>query len=330
MSEMKILILASNPKRQGFLQRVQVYLDFLQSDGFFCHVEKLPGSLPARWRLYRQARNYDLVWLVKKLLTGWDARILRRYARRLLYSYDDAVMFSETSQVLCQGYRWRRWRRSVQTADSVLTGSQYLADLARPFHSNIFVLPIGLRLSDYRSRNWEHTDGTIRLVWIGSRSTLKYLEQIRAVLEELGRRFPNLALRIIGDEFLELRNMPVEKVKWSTEGRREGLATSDIGLGPLLDTPFTRGKCSFKVLEYSASGLPVVGSPVGTNAQYIQHGISGYLVRTKEEWFYRIEELIRSRDRCRQMGLAGREYAKQFDISVIGVQLRELLWKVGS
>jgi len=327
---MKILILASNPKRQGFLQRVQVYLDFLQSKGFSCRVEKLPGSLPARWRLYRQARNYDLVWLVKKLLTGWDAVVLRRYARRILYSYDDAVVFSETSQVPCQGYRWHRWMRSVQTADCILTGSQYLADLARPFHSNIFVLPIGLRLSDYRPRNWEHTDGTIRLVWIGSGSTLKYLEQIRAVLEELGRRFPNLVLRIIGDEFLELRNMPVEKVKWSTEGRREGLATSDIGLAPLPDTPFTRGKCSFKVLEYSASGLPVAASPIGTNAQYVQEGLTGYLAKDEEKWLRRLEELILDNDRRIKMGLAGREYVKQFDISVIGIQLRELLWKAGS
>lgn len=325
---MKLLILAGNLTRQGFRQRVQVYLDFLQREGIFCDAAALPSSYIERWRLYRRSRHYDAVWLVKKQLTFADAGILRHYARRILYSYDDAVMFEEGSCSERKGLHWRRWLRAIRIADSVLTGSAYLAELARPYHPRICVLPIGLRLSDYRLKNWEQTDGTVRLVWIGSRSTLRYLEEIRSVLEDLCRKYPHVRLRIIGDDFLELQNMQVEKILWTLEARREGLASADIGLAPLPDTPFARGKCSFKVLEYSASGLPVAASPVGTNSQYIQNGVSGFLVRTKEEWYTRLNELIGNRNLCRRMGQAGRKYAEQFDISAVGRQLRDLLLKL--
>lgn len=326
---MKLLIVASNLKRQGFYQRVLVYLDFLRQAGIHCDVQTLSSFPLQRWWLYVRSRQYDAVWMVKKLLTFSDAQILRFFARRILYSYDDAVMFGDHCPSAQKGLHWRRWLHSVRIADWILTGSPYLASLAEPYHSHVFVLPIGLRLADYKVKDWEQTNGIIRLVWIGSRSTLRYLEEIRPVLEELGRNYPNVKLRIIGDDFLDLQNMAVEKIPWSQEARREGLATADIGLAPLPDTPFTRGKCSFKVLEYSASGLPVIGSPVGTNVHYIQHGESGYLVKSPQEWLSRIEKLVCHRELCRKMGLAGREYAKQYDVGVVGIQLQEILRKVG-
>jgi glycosyltransferase involved in cell wall biosynthesis len=322
--------LTSNLHRQGYRQRVHVYLDFLQENGISCEVSSLPSSPIKRWRLFARSRFYDVVWLIKKQLTWADAHFLRHFAQRILYSYDDAVMLDEQDLLGRKRSCWFRWLRSVQTADFVLTGSSYLAELARPYHPQVFVLPIGLRMSDYQFKNWEQSDGFVHLVWIGSQSTLRYLEEIRSVLEQIGRKYPQVRLRIIGDDFLDLQNMPVDKIRWSLEARREGLATSDIGLAPLPDTPFTRGKCSFKVLEYSASGLPVIGSPVGTNSQYILHGVSGYLVETKEEWLARIEELIANRDLCRRMGQAGRKHAETFDISVVGMRLRDYLLEIAS
>jgi glycosyltransferase involved in cell wall biosynthesis len=207
----------------------------------------------------------------------------------------------------------------------VIAGSSYLAEHARRFNSNVEVLSIGLRIGDYAVPRPPKADDRIRLVWIGSRSTLSYLEEITPAIEQIGSRFDKAILRIIGDEFLELKNMPVEKHLWSKETRGLDLAASDIGLAPLPDNRFTRGKCSFKVLEYSAAGLPVIASPVGTNSQYVKEGTTGFLAANTRLWVDRMTQLIEDPQLRRQMGQEGRAWAKNFDISVIGTQLCKLI-----
>jgi len=117
--------------------------------------------------------------------------------------------------------------------------------------------------------------------------------------------------------------MQVEKRQWSEETRAFNLATSDIGLAPLPDNRFARGKCSFKVLEYAAAGLPIVASPVGTNADYVRDGITGLLATNTQEWVDRISRLIEDPQLRKKMGQEGRTHAAKFDVSVIGKQLTE-------
>jgi glycosyltransferase involved in cell wall biosynthesis len=156
---------------------------------------------------------------------------------------------------------------------------------------------------------------------------LGYLAELKPVLEEIGSRFDNVVLRIVCDDFFDLRNTPVEKRLWSMETRAIDLATSDIGLAPLPDNRFTRGKCSFKVLEYAAAGLPVVASPIGTNAEYVKDGATGFLVTDTRQWVDRITELIENPNLRKRMGQEGRAHAEKYDVSVIGKQLTDLISK---
>ena len=165
------------------------------------------------------------------------------------------------------------------------------------------------------------SDGKIRLVWIGSRSTLKYLAEIRPVLEGIGSRFDNVVLRIICDDFLDLEKMPVEKHPWSIESETTDLGACDIGLAPLPDNRFTRGKCGFKILQYGAAGLPVIASPVGANAEYVRHGTVGFLATNEAQWVESISTLAGRPDLIKSMGLAAREMAANFDIAVVGKRL---------
>jgi glycosyltransferase involved in cell wall biosynthesis len=207
----------------------------------------------------------------------------------------------------------------------VIAGSDYLAEQAHSFNTNVHVLPIGLDSRDYGISEAPPKDGAIRLVWIGSRSTLSYLRLLGPVLDHLASRFTHVRLRVIGDEFPVGQRMPIEAVSWSPQARRLGLATADIGLAPLPDDPFTRGKCSFKVLEYSASGLPVVASPVGTNAEYVLDGVTGHLAVEERDWVERLVRLVEDHELRQRMGRAGREHAAQFDIEVIGSRFGALL-----
>jgi len=324
---MKLLIVTNNPRRASFKQRIGVYLDTLRINGVECEVAMLPSSSLARRRLFKRAADFDGVFLHKKGLNPFDAFWLRRYAKKIIYNFDDAVMYSDKYPDRYSRSHFVPFRRSVRLADMVITGSTYLAERAQKFSSTVKVLPLGLKVSDYRPYCPPKSDAITRLVWIGSKSTLGYLQAIKPALEETGSRFDNVILRIICDHFFDLHNMEVEKRRWSEETRGADLATSDVGLAPLPDNRFTRGKCSFKVLEYSAAGLPVVASPIGTNVNHIRDNITGLFATNAQEWVDRVSCLIQDPHLRRKMGEEGRARAENFDISVIGEQLARLIRK---
>jgi glycosyltransferase involved in cell wall biosynthesis len=324
---MNLLIVTNNPHRASFRQRIGVYLGILQANGIACKVAKLPSSLYSRQKLFKRAKDFDGVLLHKKGLNVIDGFWLRKYSKKIIYNFDDAVMYSDKRPDRNSRSHFIRFRRSVKLADMVIVGNSYLAERARRFNSNVKILPIGLEVGDYKLAYPPRDDNKIHLVWIGSKSTLSYLGAIKAALEEIGARFDNVVLRIICDDFFELQNMQVEKRLWSKDTRAIDLAGCDIGLAPLPDNRFTRGKCSFKVLEYACAGLPVVASPIGTNSDHICDNVTGFLVTNTQEWIGRITQLIEDGELRKRMGQEGRAYAEKFDVSVIGKQLTELIIK---
>ncbi len=276
-------------------------------------------------RLFRQSRRYDGVFLQKKRLNSFDAFWLRKYARKVIYDFDDAVMYDDERPELSSRKRQRDFARTVRLADTVIAGNKYLADHALKFNDNIKILPTGLRLEDYKGAAGRPEDGRVVLVWIGSKSTLKYLAEIKPALEEIGSRFDNVVLRIICDEFFDLQNIKVERCQWSERTQVSDLATSDIGLAPLPDNRFTRGKCGFKILQYAAAGLPVIASPVGVNAEFVSDGVTGFRAADVSEWIDRIGRLVKDAELCRNMGRHGRDWVQSFDFAVIGNRLAELI-----
>jgi glycosyltransferase involved in cell wall biosynthesis len=324
---MQLLVITNNPERSSLRQRVGNYLNILADYDINCEVEKLPPGLSSRIKLFKKAAKFSGVFLHKKSLNPIDARLLRRYARKIIYNYDDAIMYSDKNPESYSRSHFVPFRRTVELADMVIVGSQYLADHALKFNSVVKVLPLGLRVNDYKCDTFAANDGRVRLVWIGSKATLKYLAEIKPALEEVGNLFDSLMLRIIGDDFLELDNMPVEKFVWSESTRGIDLGTCDIGLAPLPDNQFTRGKCSFKVLEYSSACLPVVASPVGTNSEFVRDNITGLFAVNIQEWTDRITELIKNPQLRKKMGEQGRTWAQNFDVSVIGRQLADIIKK---
>lgn len=320
---MKLLILTGNSERASFRQRISVYLDILRSEGIEPTVRILEDSPFARRRQYADADRFDLVLLHKRCLNVLDGLFFRPRTTRVIFNYDDAVMLNDRGR--STPTHTARFRRSLRKADLVLVGSGYLADQARPYHPRVVVLPLGLRVEDYHADRPKNTDGKIRLVWIGSTPTLDYVRQLAPVIQTLTKRYPNLVLRLICDDFIDMEGVTVEKIPWTPQTRGLEIGPCDIGLAPLPDTPFTRGKCSFKVLEYSASGLPVVASPIGTNPEHVREGITGFLAGAPDEWIDRLSRLIEDPALRRQMGQNGLAAAREHDIALIGRKLCDLL-----
>jgi len=305
-----------------------MYTDRFARDGIRATVVRLPKEASKRWRVFQQARAYDAVLLHKKTLTAVDAILLRRFARRIIYDFDDAIMVSADHPQRDWSSRRARFRRTVRLADAVIAGNEYLAGQAKRYGAEVRVIPTGLDTGMYEGKLSSRPDGATRLVWIGSSSTLKYLEILLPVLEDIGRRHSNVVLRIICDCFAELSHMKVEACLWSQHDHVEQLLSSDIGLAPLPDDRFTRGKCGFKILQYAAAGLPTIGSPVGVNTEFIGPERRGLLAETPEQWADAIERLLGDVDLRRQMGEAARQFCQSFDSSVVGQKLVSVLHQV--
>jgi len=322
---MNLLIVTNNPRRASFRLRIEVYLDTLQANDIDCEVAQLPSGNLARRKLFKKAADFDGVFLHRKILNLFDAFWLRRYSRKIIYDFDDALMYSDRKPGCNDWSRQRRFHRSVELSDLVISGNSYLAEHVQKFNPRVEVLPTGLDIKAYKPERRAKNDGKIRLVWIGSKSTLKYLAEIKPALEEVGSRFDNAVLRIICDDFFGLQNMEVEKYQWHKDTEVVDLITSDIGLAPLPDDRFTRGKCGFKILQYEAAGLPVVASPVGVNAEYVCDGVTGFHAKNASQWIDKISELIENTELRRRMGKKGQARMKNFDIDEIGKRLLDLI-----
>jgi glycosyltransferase involved in cell wall biosynthesis len=320
-----MLVLTSNPDRPSFRERVKAYMQPMETAGVSCEIAVIPSSILAKWRLYRTARQFDGVFLHKKGLSPFDAWYLRKNARRIIYDFDDAVMYKQLRPEEVSSLRLRRFGRSVSAADLVLAGNSYLAAHAMQFNKRTVILPTGLDTSPYCILRPSSGYNRLRLVWIGSKSSLPYLEAVVPALERLGGEAANVVLRMISDVFIDLKNMAVEKCQWSQDTQYSDLAACDIGLSPLPDDGFARGKCGFKTLQYQSAGLPVVCSPVGINATMIRDGVSGFHARTTDEWVDRIKRLLADKELRRRMGEEGRKAALPYDHSIIGKRFTTLV-----
>ena len=324
---MNILVLTNNPTRASFRQRIAVYLEVLRDNGIESEVARFPPGSLARWKLLKRSADFDGVFLHKKRLNLLDAFWLRRYGQKVIYDFDDAIMYSDKHPETPSRKRQKSFQRTVKLADMVIAANPYLAEHARKYNPNVEVLPTGLDTHAYKLKAHPESNDKTRLVWIGSESTLPYLAQIKPALEEIGSRFDNVVLRIVCDEFFDLQNMKVEKRRWSLENQAVDLATSHIGLAPLPDDRFARGKAGgFKILQYAAAGLPVVASR-GVNAQFVREGVNGLLASDCSEWVDKISRLLSDTQLRKQMGQAGRADVQRFDLKVLGKQLVNLIGK---
>lgn len=265
----------------------------------------------------------------KKILNPIDAHYLKKYAKNIIYDFDDAVLFDNKHPEKPHHKRQTSFKRTVALAGLVIAGNSFLAAQARKFNSNVEILPTGLDTAAYHISK-PPEDGIVRLVWIGSRPTLPHLKAISPALEIIGVRFNNVVLKIISDVFFNLKKIKVEKRKWSLETEAVELAGSDIGLAPLIDNNFTRGKCGFKILQYAAAGLPAIASPVGVNSEIITHGSNGYLAATDNDWIDCISSLIQNSALRRQMGDKARQSVQKFDTKLLACRLAELIRSVTS
>jgi glycosyltransferase involved in cell wall biosynthesis len=318
---LKVLFLVPRLDKASTRYRVLQYLPHLDQEGIDYEIVALSRQSRNRLSLARRIRDSDTVFIQKKLFSFLDLYWVRKLAKRMVYDFDDSVMYkSGPASMRQQERQQRRFAVTAGKADLVIAGNRYLQQEALPFNREVRLLPTVLDMDRYIARE-ESGDKTREVVlgWIGSRGTLRYLQDIGPALEELGRRWPGLKLKIVADDFFDLNNVQVIKKPWSAADEIADLHSFDIGLMPLTDDIWTRGKCGFKLLQCMAVGLPVVCSPVGVNADIVTDGREGFHATTREEWVAKLDALIADSDLRRQMGQRGRlRVANAFSLAING------------
>lgn len=269
------------------------------------------SSLRERLHLIREAGRHDLVVLFKTTgFSALDLRLLRRNNPRIVFDYDDAVMFRE--QKYGRPIRLRdfeKFLRTMKHCAAVVAGNAFLARFAEACGKRTIILPTPVDLSKYVVQKSEPVGLTIG--WVGLSDGFVYLRQIQPALQRLAEFFPQFKLRVVSDKQLRLDGVPVENDQWQLEREQANLSSFAIGIMPLTNTLWSRGKCGYKILQYMAAGIPVVASAVGANRDIVTNGENGFLAETIEDWVRCISTLAEDAVLRRKFALKGRELVER-------------------
>lgn len=288
------------------------YLERLYASGTRTVAARILAYSRRVLRLLSSGR-YDLIWLEKELLPwapAWLEEAMLTSHVPLLIDFDDAVHhnYDQAEPRLVKRLLATKIPRLMRRAAAVTVGSQYLFEFAAAAGArSITLLPTSVDLIRYTPVGTTRRERRDELVvgWIGTPLTSRNLQLVRAPLSVLAQQV-RFSLRVIGAVDLDLPGVSVEHVPWSENTEVESLAGIDVGVMPLFDTPFNRGKCAYKLIQYMALGKPVVASPVGENARLVRHGENGLLAATSKEWHEHLSSLLRNAGLRSRLGRSGR------------------------
>jgi glycosyltransferase involved in cell wall biosynthesis len=232
----------------------------------------------------------------------------------MIFDFDDAVFVSYKSP--SNGYlSYLKFPGKTATicrlSAHIMAGNPYLAEYARQYNpQNVTVIPTTIDTDKYHYLENKPTNDIPVIGWSGSHSTVQHLDTLRETLQDLAKQ-ARFRLRVIGTPNYKIEGVDVEAMPWRSETETKDLEPIDIGVMPLPDDQWSKGKCGLKALQYMALGVPTMCSPVGVNSDIIQDGANGFLASTKEEWVEKLKRLIDSAELRRALGSAGRRTVEE-------------------
>ncbi len=247
----------------------------------------LGAKLATRVSGIRASRKAQVTWLQRSLLPGLPS-LEGWLGSPLVLDLDDAIWLTPPMGE-------RTLRRIAERASLILAGNAFLAEFFSGLTTPIHILPTAVDTERYRPAPGRQPGQPFTLGWIGTKGNLPSLQTIERPLARFLRRHPKTRLQICSDAFPRLPELPAGQLSflpWTPEGEVPALQGLDVGLMPLPDTPWSQGKCSYKMLQYMACGIPVIVSPVGMNQDVLKLGLAGLAARNAKEWEEALEALL--------------------------------------
>ncbi|MCR9172986.1 MAG: glycosyltransferase family 4 protein [bacterium] len=274
-------------------------------------------SFMKRWVLMTQIRKFDYIFIHREaamigppIFEFVIAKILRK---KYIYDFDDAIWLPNYSQSNAKFHRLKAYgkiKKIIRWADKVVVGNAFLAEYAAQFNDQVEIIPTTIDLENVHNQVTKHDDELIRIGWTGSHTTMEYLPLLVPTLKELEKEHP-IKFRVISNHPPALDLDCLEYIQWNKETEIEDLAAIHIGVMPLEDSIWTKGKCGFKGLQYMSLEIPSVMSAVGVNTEIIENGTNGFLCENEEDWKRTLQELIQDIALRKSIGKAGRKTVKE-------------------
>lgn len=335
----KILFITSHRRNRapGQRFRFEQFYTYLESNGFHCEHSNLisdddDAHLYSKGKYFQKygilmkaifrrlkdvsrANEYDIVFIHREALllgSSYFEKRLSKTKAKLVYDFDDSIWLGDTSDAN-KKLRWLKYpgkiAKIISISDVVFAGNKYLANYASYYNSNVKIVPTTIDTDEYkRDPNSRRTDGKVCIGWTGSITTIKHFEFAIPILRKLKEKYGDkLVIRVIGDKNYTNPELDIKGIAWSKENEVQELSSFDIGIMPLPDDEWSKGKCGLKGLQYMALEIPAIMSPVGVNSEIIQDGINGYLAKNDQEWLEKLSSLIDNAALRETMGKAARQ-----------------------
>jgi glycosyltransferase involved in cell wall biosynthesis len=289
-----------------------------------------------RLKVLKLIRDYDLVYIYKEVALLGPALIERYIGMKgvpIVFDLDDAIFVHSTyTSPVNRYFRWLKFPGKIGTicrlAAHVIAGNSYLASYSSCFNQNVTVVPTTIDTAKYTLDESKVIADPPLIGWSGSYSTVHHLNTVRRVLMRLAEK-ERFRVRIIGTESYQIDGVEVEAMPWRPDTEIADLSAIDIGIMPLPDDEWARGKCGLKALQYMALGIPTVCSPVGVNTKIIQDDENGLLATTEDQWIEKLTRLLHSpslRERLRRAGRATVE--AEYSMSMHAPRVHKILESV--
>jgi glycosyltransferase involved in cell wall biosynthesis len=277
----------------------------------------------------RRRMRYDLVWLEKEALPWLPTwlEISRLEGLPYVVDYDDAL-FHRYENHWSSPLLGHKIDAVMRVAHTVVAGNDYLARRARQAGArHVEIVPTAIDLERYRDLPEAPRDGALAVGWIGIPLNAHYLTMIEPALRAVSASAP-VELQVVGAPVpAEFKGSAATSFPWTEDTEISRIARFDVGVMPLHDTPWERGKCAYKLLQVMAAGKPVIASPVGANRHVVRHGVNGFLADTAEEWTQALHQLADPALRQRMGEEARRTVEEQYSAAVVTPRLAEILSK---
>ena len=314
---MKRIVFFTHQNPQGY--RIQQYFPFLEAHGF--QVELLTSKMNFL-KVVDQIRGADVLYIQRLLFNPLKLSIIKAAANKIIYDFDDAVMYGSRGE---SATRARKFRNMVKYADAVFVGNHFLFHEAKRHRvDNFYYVPTVVNTDEYTAK--EHVSANPVVVgWIRRRSTLRYLVDLEQLVLNASDQ-KEVVFKIVADKPLNTTAPNVVFEKWTAYKEKSLLHSFDIGVMPLRDDVWSRGKCGLKLIQYMASGLPSIAHPFGAAKEIISDGVNGILRLDVDGWRDAIEMLSGDMHQRARVGRAARDTVEEkYSLRVWGPKVTEII-----